>query len=487
MAHQNDGLTDGSDDDDNTGSVTVAFVDYVEIVHEEDPLNSDEDADKPSSPDTVVACTKCGKCMAQKHLKRHSKTHTDKKQHKCKVCGKEFFRIEHFRRHQLTHTGIKHFQCDLCDKSFSRSDNLTKHRRTHTDERLYDCEVCVKSFRRSDHMAKHMLSQGHLRNTIEQPEHRQQSKTAATENDIGGSKVATKKRISLTESRQRGTAPTKKDKTTDADDYISTMFETKCNDDLFKEKLDEDAEGKAKQTFFCDLCDKMFVNRSCLTKHRATKSHLRHEEEQQVEYLDDTADVPEPVVTLDEDIELTTDKRKFLCGLCAKAFLRASHLSRHLLTRSHLRNAGLLDDGVADTVDHTMAENGKDGDVDDKVERKRRLFSCDACVKSFPYKSALTKHLLTASHLRNATQIEYLNESDDGSDELDVDEATVENVTEEDDGDDEISKKVKAKTHSCDMCAKTFGNQGGLIRHQTSFAHLRNAQSIGIFVEVDCE
>lgn len=438
--HHQNGTTDNSssdDDDESIESAPVLNVD-VEIVYDTDPLQlaADDGDDKSLSPAETeqaaksdnIACKKCGKYYRKYYMKRHLKSHhhTAKKSQRsqaqaCDVCGKHFARIEHFRRHQLTHTGTKNFSCNLCDKSFARSDNLTKHRRTHTGERLHHCHVCTKSFTRSDHMTKHMRSKSHLLNAIEQ-------KTNETE---------------------------------------------RTADELLKLKQDLDETlGK----FPCNVCVKTFVTQSCLSKHLLTRCHLRREEEvqqqqQQVEYIDDTGNVPEVVaVTLAElHVEL---ERKFFCNVCAKAFVKSSHLKRHLLSRLHLQKAALYPDEVA-ANDVTTALNGNGEEIDgvdvtlndeDDVDcaemdvEQPPLLSCNVCGTVFAYKSGLAKHLLT--HLRSSEQLEleYIenDQMDDERGELNgnIDGEVKIEAEDDDEGNTAHTEEepLKETTFSCTLC-----------------------------------
>ena len=97
-------------------------------------------------------CELCGAAFKQRvGLKTHKKKHalsranligtgTNVDNHRCKICGKFFSRLE---IHMRTHTGERPYKCDKCGKSFSQHGTLTNHRLVHSAVKFI-CKYCFK-------------------------------------------------------------------------------------------------------------------------------------------------------------------------------------------------------------------------------------------------------------------------------------------------------------------------------------------------------
>lgn len=64
---------------------------------------------------------------AKETLNRHVRTHTGRRDHKCKICGKEFIQNTQLKAHMFYHNGENALTCDLCAKQFNRKTRLREH------------------------------------------------------------------------------------------------------------------------------------------------------------------------------------------------------------------------------------------------------------------------------------------------------------------------------------------------------------------------
>ncbi|XP_037943590.1 protein suppressor of hairy wing-like, partial [Teleopsis dalmanni] len=102
-------------------------------------------------------CSICNAKLRTGHLlKLHEKQHkTRGRLFACKVCGKDFGRIDHLKRHQkytaCSASANDTISCKVCNKDFSRLDNLRKHLKHHlciqlTKREKFMCPICKNCF-----------------------------------------------------------------------------------------------------------------------------------------------------------------------------------------------------------------------------------------------------------------------------------------------------------------------------------------------------
>uniref|UniRef100_A0A182SJM4 C2H2-type domain-containing protein n=1 Tax=Anopheles maculatus TaxID=74869 RepID=A0A182SJM4_9DIPT len=119
---------------------------HVELEHNESPAS--------------FPCTQCGKSfIVRSRLKAHLKTHSDRKDHACDVCGASFNNKGLLKRHRRAlHSTELLFECKHCSKKFAVVEKLKIHQRVHTGERPFECTFCPRTFLHFSDRKRHEMA-----------------------------------------------------------------------------------------------------------------------------------------------------------------------------------------------------------------------------------------------------------------------------------------------------------------------------------------
>ncbi|XP_025116077.1 uncharacterized protein LOC112577248 isoform X2 [Pomacea canaliculata] len=105
---------------------------------------------------------KCRQCDAafttSGELVRHVRyRHTFEKPHKCPDCDYASVELSKLKRHMRSHTGERPYQCPNCSYASPDTYKLKRHMRIHTGEKPYECNICHARFTQSNSLKAHKL------------------------------------------------------------------------------------------------------------------------------------------------------------------------------------------------------------------------------------------------------------------------------------------------------------------------------------------
>lgn len=76
----------------------------------------------------------------------------------CKLCNKQYKRLNKCENHIRIHLGVKPYECWACKRRYHKRRLLNEHYSFHTGKKLYQCKKCDKSFRYRKNFKRHAES-----------------------------------------------------------------------------------------------------------------------------------------------------------------------------------------------------------------------------------------------------------------------------------------------------------------------------------------
>lgn len=298
-----------------------------------------------------LKCTECNKTFRRHStLCQHMKKHRGIRNHVCNVCNKGFYEVSKLNAHMRVHTGERPYECQFCSRRFAQQSALIYHRRTHTGEKPYSCKLCSARFTTSSARNNHMVT--HTGNKRFVCPVCFKGCTSRTELRVHTSKHTGEKLFECEQCSQR---------------FSSASY-------LAVHRRYHTGEMK----YQCIVCGKGYIESSSYKKHMKTheiksetESSMNSENSAENQNKDATglvnAQQPiaeitvqvqggqgqtqnqgqgqlrhnEQAVTSQDEAASTTQRKRFKCGLCAKTYMYAHNLKKHMAlhTQERARNA----------------------------------------------------------------------------------------------------------------------------------------------------
>lgn len=103
-------------------------------------------------------CNICGKCLTRPEgLRNHLKTHSKKKDYKCELCLKDFYRKDHLRDHIANiHKKKKKYKCEICKKLFFKKSNFNSHNNSCRGIKSFVCPFGCNSYMYKRQLNSHL-------------------------------------------------------------------------------------------------------------------------------------------------------------------------------------------------------------------------------------------------------------------------------------------------------------------------------------------
>lgn len=206
----------------------------------------------------IYTCSECNfEFKKRSHLLRHKSIHNDDRPFKCEDCDKSFRTQYHLTRHLQTHIGVKSFKCeyDGCEVSCITEWNLKRHiKRTHMGK--FKCNKCGEEFKKNKLLQQHNATE-HKKNII----------CCEFPGCARIFSIPAKMRLHMKVHTGKG--------------YLCPVKDCSMKFNLWSECCVHTTECKKKEVK-CDVCGKVFRERSNMKAHR--KIHAEEREVFQCTY-----------------------------------------------------------------------------------------------------------------------------------------------------------------------------------------------------------
>ncbi|XP_060095296.1 zinc finger protein 79-like [Heteronotia binoei] len=276
---------------------------------------------------------------------------TEKKPHKCPVCGKGFRRFSTLITHRRIHTGERPYECHQCGKSFNQTSNLFRHLKIHTGEKPHACPECGKRFSFASDVAKH-----------------QKSHIAGKSLTCSVCERGFRDRLTLVK-HQRTHGSTKAYKCPDC----GKGFRFNCF--LMAHRRRHTGEKPYK----CAECGKNFSSRSALLTHRRV-----HSEEKPYKCSECGKSFSQNS-TLKTHRRIHTNEKPYECPDCGKCFGQRSTLIKHEIIHTGEKPYLCTECGKSFNRSSALLAHKR-------IHTGEKPFECPDCGKSFTQNGHLNRH-----------------------------------------------------------------------------------------------
>lgn len=330
-------------------------------------------------------CNLCSRTFTSANrLASHRRVH-EQGTHECPECWKMFKKATSLQTHMRSHSGVARYLCVDCGNSFTNEMALITHRKQHTPEPLHICKSCNRTF---SNMTKYLYHRRtHFNNDASSP-----ALTPGLSNPRRASASALAILQRMREKRKQATASLLAPLTTKEMETVNSQSRPR-GDQEGGGKLEvtavtvgtpevsqqdvgpgarvslapADSSGSSASApsalVSCRFCSKTFPSQLQLGHHRQ-KYHA--------------------------------SERRFLCGICGKAFKKQMHVRNHIRTHTgekpfQCTDCGKTFSSLANLMRHHLVHSGL------------RPFRCDVCHRSFSQSSNLRQHSLLHSNAPKLT------------------------------------------------------------------------------------